>query len=863
MQASRPVLIWERILLLSLFVGVAALLVERDWLWRWDYVIYDASLSLQRAPAPDDIVIIAIDEASLTELGRWPWPRRIHAQLLRRLQQAQPAAVALDVIFAEPDRGDPQGDQALADAVRESGYVVLPVLLEQSRAGGQLFEQLPMPALVAAGANLGHVHVELDADGLARSIFLRAGLGDPRWPAMPLAMLQTASSNALTEPPGARAPPLDDASPHQWTRDFHMLVPFVGPPGYIPRISYVQALVGDYSSELFADKFVLVGVTATGLGDSLPTPVSGLRHPMPGVEFASNALHALRTNAAIVALPLAWRAPITCLLVVIPLLLYPKLRPNAGFVAAVALLVGAALLSFVLLTVFRLWFAPAPALLLLLLSYPVWSWLRLEYAMRYLTSESRRIKQEQARAPVSPVPMFAESMQFLAEALPLRGWVLMDQDGRRYEQSGDVPDIGETALRPGDWRQQGDTLFAAFSAFDRVWQVAARWDNDQAPAPAERRLLAEVVSTVTSADERPPQGSIEVVQAQIDELQHANAALSALRRMIDDGLAHMADGVLLISALGQVLLANRQAAALLDQVSPEQLQGRAVLELLAELDWDAAPAWRQVLVDQKSFSVNARTAHGKDLLFQFSPLRGDIESLGALIINIADISELKQSERNRAEVLSFLSHDLRAPLVSVLATLEIASTQNNSDALARIESYTRATLALAEQFIELTRAESQTELSNDEFDLVTVALNAAEQVWDQARAKQITVVQALGDEEAWMHGDPGLIERALINLLSNAVKYSPAGAKVRLEITHDAHVWQCCVIDNGHGIAAAQLPQLFQRFKRLHNQEQVRESGIGLGLAFVKVVAERHGGDVTVQSELGVGSSFCLRLPAG
>ncbi|MDH3452111.1 MAG: CHASE2 domain-containing protein, partial [Gammaproteobacteria bacterium] len=508
MQASLPVLVWERIVLLIVFAGAAALLVERNWLWRWDYVLYDASLSAQSAPPPDDIVIIAIDEASLSALGRWPWPRRVHAQLLRRLQEAQPKAVALDIIFAEPDINDPGGDQALAAAMRDSGRVVLPVLLEQPRVGGQLFEQLPMPLLVSAAANLGHVHVELDADGLARSVFLRAGLGDPRWPALPLAMLQTSMPGTWQELPGTRAPSSDETSLQRWVRDHHLLVPFIGPPGRMPRISYIQALQGDYSPQLFADKYLLVGVTATGLGDSLPTPVSGLTQPMPGVEFSANALQALRSGNGIVALARPWRILMTCLLVVVPLLLYPKLLPSASFFASVALFVGTAVLTFLSLVVLRVWFAPAPALLMLLLSYPVWSWLRLAHAMRYLVNETRRIKREQARTPISPAPAFADAMQFLAQALPLRGWILTDGTGRLYEQSGDIPDVGFAPLRPGAWRQEGDTLMAAFMALGRDWQVAARWGGEHPPVPAERRLLAEVLGAVGSTDEHAPHSSI-------------------------------------------------------------------------------------------------------------------------------------------------------------------------------------------------------------------------------------------------------------------------------------------------------------------------------------------------------------------
>ena len=88
--AGRSVALAERLVLTLLVVSVAVLLSHTDWLWRWDRVFYDAQMRFwQRAPA-DDIVIIAIDEASLRQLGRWPWSRGVHADLLARLQPEQP-----------------------------------------------------------------------------------------------------------------------------------------------------------------------------------------------------------------------------------------------------------------------------------------------------------------------------------------------------------------------------------------------------------------------------------------------------------------------------------------------------------------------------------------------------------------------------------------------------------------------------------------------------------------------------------------------------------------------------------------------------------------------------------------------------
>lgn len=145
---------------------------------------------------------------------------------------------------------------------------------------------------------------------------------------------------------------------------------------------------------------------------------------------------------------------------------------------------------------------------------------------------------------------------------------------------------------------------------------------------------------------------------------------------------------------------------------------------------------------------------------------------------------------------------------------------------------------------------------------MSVAINAFEQVWVQAQSKHIELSRHLDVDEAWVIGDPGLLERAIVNLLVNAVKYSPRDAKVRLDLEQHHREFHCSVDDNGMGIAETDLPKLFSRFERVRAAEQGVEHGTGLGLAFVKAVAERHGGRVDVDSTLGEGSRFCLVLPA-
>ena len=145
---------------------------------------------------------------------------------------------------------------------------------------------------------------------------------------------------------------------------------------------------------------------------------------------------------------------------------------------------------------------------------------------------------------------------------------------------------------------------------------------------------------------------------------------------------------------------------------------------------------------------------------------------------------------------------------------------------------------------------------------MTVIWNAHEQVWAQAKASNIRLVNEIDVEDAWVRGDGGLLERAVINLLTNAVKYSPPDTSVTVRLAREGDFYRCCVADEGYGIEADSLPSLFDRFRRVSNPKHADITGAGLGLAFVDAVVTRHGGQMRVDSQPGTGSVFCMELRA-
>lgn len=359
---------------------------------RVDNLLYDLGQRLHTRPPPADLIIVAIDEDSLSKLGRWPWSRRLHAALVDRLHADGARVIALDLIFAEPDTADQPADAALADAIRRAGNVVLPVLLESSRVNGQLLETLPLPQLLQSAAALGRVHAELDQDGIARSIFLWEGVGAPVWPHFAQAVLAAAKQlpSSLRQTP----PVVAETKPFALLRQTQRRISFLGPPGHVRTLSYAQVLTGDFTPGTFRDRIVMVGATAAGMGDVLPTPVSGQRQPMPGVEFHANALESMRSGRLIREMPPAAMLLAAALLALIPLLWLPRLNPLSGLLASAAWFVAVAATAVLLPAVAQVWMPVAGALLAILLAYPVWSWRRLEAAGRFLDHELKRLRQE-------------------------------------------------------------------------------------------------------------------------------------------------------------------------------------------------------------------------------------------------------------------------------------------------------------------------------------------------------------------------------------------------------------------------------------------------------------------------------------
>jgi len=293
--------------------------------------------------------------------------------------------------------------------------------------------------------------------------------------------------------------------------------------------------------------------------------------------------------------------------------------------------------------------------------------------------------------------------------------------------------------------------------------------------------------------------------------------------------------------------------------------GDRIFLLSSDDDWKVA-----VRHHAGSLDAAVETARLRNLALSFGIL---VVLCGSVVMLVVSSQRAQRLARRQMEFVAGVSHELRTPLAVICSAAEnlthgvVASERQVKQYGALIEGEGRRLAEMVEQVLEYAGAESgktrYTVRPVDISELVDSAIRASEPLAVEAG---IEFRVALAERLPIVEGDPNALRRALQNLVANAIKYGASGGVVEVSAASsregDSRFVTLAVADRGPGIDAADIPHLFEPFYRGRLALDAQIHGSGLGLNLVKRVAEAHGGSVRVQSTLGAGSTFTLRLPA-
>jgi two-component system phosphate regulon sensor histidine kinase PhoR len=244
--------------------------------------------------------------------------------------------------------------------------------------------------------------------------------------------------------------------------------------------------------------------------------------------------------------------------------------------------------------------------------------------------------------------------------------------------------------------------------------------------------------------------------------------------------------------------------------------------------------------------------------------------MGTATDNIDVIAALKKAEKMRIEFVANVSHELRTPLTSIKGytetVLQDLEEGRNPDPefLKIILKNSNRLLALINDLLDLSAIESGAdELHPAHLDINEITSHAIHALQLGADNKSSIILKEV--KTPVVFADPKRVEQVITNLVDNAIKYCPNGSTITVQWSKDSNPIDSAillkVIDNGPGIAEKYLDRLFERFYRLDKGRSRDKGGTGLGLSIVKHVMQRHNGSVTVESTIGVGTTFICRFP--
>jgi NtrC-family two-component system sensor histidine kinase KinB len=345
--------------------------------------------------------------------------------------------------------------------------------------------------------------------------------------------------------------------------------------------------------------------------------------------------------------------------------------------------------------------------------------------------------------------------------------------------------------------------------------------------------------------------------------------LHRAEQMSDAALENLFDPVLVTDATGTIVHLNRAAQGVFGPVS--QLQGQLVSRVIHEPKIalaieDAIRSQATSAKEDETGMVTIGEENPRTYRLRATPMRDEDALLGAALV-LEDVTHLRALDRLKTEFISVASHELRTPVTSLMLSAQLLTegavgelTPDQQEVVAAQREDLERLDALLRDLLDITKLEAGA--TPPRFELVApreLIETAARGVKAAAVAKRVQLRTFSRDDYPLVRADKIQIGRVLTNLLNNAIRHTPAGHEVRIEAQPKGEVIELRVSDTGSGIPPDYQERIFERFAQVPGQTH---GGAGLGLPISQAIVHSHGGQITVQSELGKGSTFRFDLDA-
>lgn len=361
------------------------------------------------------------------------------------------------------------------------------------------------------------------------------------------------------------------------------------------------------------------------------------------------------------------------------------------------------------------------------------------------------------------------------------------------------------------------------------------------------------------------------------KIEAATAELAREKNSLQSILTSLGEGLMVVDTDLRVVMWN-QAAERMTGFKTEEVIGRpcaGILHTATEKEPNICAtgcpveaAFAQhgpVSRHDMSTYVLSRNGSKVPVSLTASPLFDEEDRARGCVVVLRDITQEKEIDQLKSDMISTVSHELRAPLTPIIGFAEMLQdgslpSEKRARFLRIIIDESRRLSGLVDNFLTLSRIEAgRFELNLQEVEVRGIVEEVIGMEAGQHPSHEL--LNQIPADFPLIRADRDRIKRVIYNLITNAVKYSPSGGPVRVRGRDlDGNV-EIVVEDQGVGIRRQDLPKLFRRFQRVNREATPHVPGTGLGLSICKNVIQEHGGTISVQSEYGKGSTFTIRLP--